>query len=43
MNDIDQFIDNASFLTFAEKEICKHLSTREEKITYLEEKHHART
>ena len=36
MNDIDQFIDNASFLTFAEKEICKHLSTREEKITYFE-------
>ncbi len=38
MNEIDQFIDCATFLTSVEKAVCKNLSTEEEKVTYLKDK-----
>ena len=43
MNDIDKFIDCVIFLHTFEKEYCKSLSTREEKLTYLEEMYNARS
>jgi len=43
MNEIDQFIDCATFLSEVEKAVCKNLSTKEEQVNYLKEKQNART